>query len=72
MDGSGLLILLLTNGFHNGLRTVLLSGWQRIAHSSTRQQLSRQFVHRIAERMAMDCSFFRSPTAFMTVCSPYC
>ena len=29
-------------------------------------------MHRIAERMAADCSFFRSPTAFTTVCTPYC
>jgi len=26
-DGSGLLILLLINGFHNGFRAVLHSGW---------------------------------------------
>jgi len=39
-DGSGLLIPLLINGFLNGLRTVLLSGRQHIAHSSARQRLS--------------------------------
>jgi len=32
-DGSALLILPLLNGFPDGLRAVLLSGWQRIAHS---------------------------------------
>jgi len=32
-DGSGLLILPLVNGFHNGLRAVLPSGWQGISHS---------------------------------------
>jgi len=35
-DGDRLHILFLANGFHDGLRTVLLRGWQRIAHSSTR------------------------------------
>jgi len=38
-DGSSLLILPLVNGVHNGLPTVLLCGWQRIAHSSARQQV---------------------------------
>ena len=72
VDGSGLLILPLVNGFHDGLRAVLLSGWHRIAHTSTRQRLSRRFVRRIAQRMAADCSFFPSSTAFPTVCAPYC
>jgi len=71
-DGSGLLILPLVNGFHDGLRAVLHRGWQRIAHSSTRQRLSRRFVRRIAPRMAADCSFFHSSTAFTMVCAPYC
>jgi len=70
-DGGGLLILSLVNGFHNDLRAVLLSGWQRIAHTSAHQRLSRQFARRIALRMAADCSIFRSPTAFTTVCAPY-
>jgi hypothetical protein len=100
-DGTGLLILALVNGFHDGFRAVLLSGWQRIAHTSarqrlswrfaggialravllsgwhriahtsTRQRLSRRFVRRIAQRMAADCSFFRSSTAFATLCAPY-
>ena len=35
-DGSGLLIVPLINSFHHGLRTVLLCGWQRIAHMSAR------------------------------------
>jgi len=46
-DGSALLILMLVNGFSNGLRAVLLSGWQRIAHTSACQWLSQQFAHRI-------------------------
>jgi len=33
-DGSRLLILPLVNGFHNGLRAMLPSGWQGVAHSS--------------------------------------
>jgi len=69
-DGSGLLILPLVNGFH-GLRAVLLRGWQRIAHSSALQRLSR-FVRRFAPRMAADCSFYCSSMAFPTVCVPYC
>ena len=68
-DGSVLLILALVNGFHDGLRAVLLSGWQRIAHTSARQRLSRQMACRIAP--AADCSYFRSSTAFTTVCAPY-
>jgi len=71
-DGSGLLILSLVHGFHDGLHAVLLSGWQRIAHSSARQRLSRRFSGRIAQWMAADCSFFHSSTAFTTVCAPYC
>jgi len=68
----GSLILSLVNGFPDGLRAVLLSGWERIAHSSARQRLSRRFSRRIAQWMAADCSFFRSSTAFPTVCAPYC
>jgi len=70
-DGSGLLILLLVNGFHDGFRAVLLSGWQRIAHTSALQRLSRRFARCMAQRMAADCSFFRSSTAFTTVRVPY-
>ena len=66
-DGSGLLIPPLVNGFLDGLRTVLLSGRQRIAHSSTRQRLSRWFSHCIALRMAVDCSYLPSSTAFISV-----
>jgi len=72
VDGSGLLIPPLANGFHDGFRAVLLSRWQRIAHSSARQQLSRRFARRNSQRMAADCSFFLSSTAFTTVCAPYC
>jgi len=71
-DGGGLLILSLVNGFHDDLLAVLLSGWQWIAHTSAHQRLSRRFAHRIALRMAADCSIFRSPTAFTTVRAPYC
>jgi len=70
-DGGELLILSLVNGFHDGFRAVLLRGWQRIAHSSARQRLSRWFARRIAPRMAADCSFLHSSTAFTTVCEPY-
>jgi len=71
-DGGELLILSPVNGFHDGLHAVLLSGWQRIAHSSTRQWLFRRFARRIAQRTAAHCSFFRSSTAFTTVSAPYC
>jgi len=71
VDGSGLLILLLANGFYDGLHTVLLRGWQRIAHSSACQWLSRPFARHMSQRMASDCSFFRSSTAF-AVCAPFC
>ena len=67
-NGSGLLILLLVNGFPDGLRAILLSGWQRIADTSAHQQLSHRFACRISQRMSADCSFFRSSTAF-TVCA---
>jgi len=69
-DGSRLVIPPLANGFHDGFRAVLLSGWQRIAHSSARQQLSRRFARRIAQRMVSDFSIFRSLTAFTTICAP--
>jgi len=65
-DGSALLILPLVNGFSDGLRAVLLSGRQRIAHYFCRQRLFRRFARRIAPRMAADCSYFRSSTAFTT------
>ena len=67
-----MLIHSLVNSFHDGLRAILLSGWQRIAPTSTRQRLSRQFSRRIAQWMAAVCSFLRSSTAFPTVCAPYC
>jgi len=70
--GSGLLIPPLVNGFHDGFRAVFLIGWQRIAHSSASQRLSRQFARRIAPRMVADSSYFRSSTAFTTVRAPYC
>jgi len=62
----------LVNGSHDGLRAVLLSGRQRIAHSSARQRLSRWFARRIAQRLAADCSYFRSSTALKTDCALYC
>jgi len=70
-DGSGLLVLSLVNGFHDGSGAVWLSLWQRIAHTSAHQRLSRRFARRIAQWMVADCSFFRSSTAFPTVCAPY-
>jgi len=60
------------NGFHNGFRAVFLSGWYRIAHSSSRQRLSRRFARRIALRMAADCSYLRLPMAFTMVFTTYC
>jgi len=69
--GSPLLILPLVNGFHDSFRAVLLSGWQRIAHSSTRQRLSGRFACRIAQQMAADCLFLHSSMAFTTVCAPH-
>ena len=72
VDGGGLLILSLINGLHDGFRAVFLCGWRRIAHSFSRQRLSRRFTRRIAQRIAAHCSYFRSSTAFTTVCVPYC
>jgi len=71
-DGRVLLILPLVNGFHDGLRAVLPSGWYQIADSCTRQRLSRQFARRISQRMAADCSFFLSSMALTTVFAPSC
>jgi len=71
-DGSGLLILALVNGFHTGFRAVYLSGWQWIAHSFSRQRLSRQFARCIAQRMAADSSYFCLSKAFKMDCVPYC
>ena len=71
-DGSGLLILPLVNGFHDGLRTILLCGWQRIPYSSARQRLSRWFARRTAQRRASDCTFLRSSRVFTMDCAPYC
>jgi len=70
--GSGLLILALVNGFQDGLRAVFLTGWRRIAHSFSRQRLSRRFSHHIAKRMTAHCSFFRASMAFTMACAPYC
>jgi len=71
VDGIGLLTPPLINGFHDGLRVVLLSGWYRIVHTSARQLLSWQFPYCIAQWMAADCSFFYLSMAF-TVCTPFC
>jgi len=71
-DGSALLLLPFVKGFHDRLRAVLLSGSQRIAHTSVRQRLSRRIAHPIAQRIAAYCSYFRSSMAFTTVCAPYC
>jgi len=72
VDGSGLLILPLIKGFHDGLRAVLLSGWQHLAASSARQWLFRRFTRHIAQRMAAHCSYFHSSKAFTKDCAPYC
>jgi len=71
-NGSGLLIPPLVNRFHDGSHAVLLSGWQRITHTSARQRLLRQLARGIAQWMAAHCSFFRSSTAFTMVCALYC
>jgi len=69
VDGRGLLLFPLVKGFHHGLHAIFLRGCQQIAHSSTCQRLSR-FAPRFAQRMAADCSFLRSTTAFPTACTP--
>jgi len=71
-DGGAFLMLSLINGFHNGLRAVLLCKLQRIAHTSARHRLSQRLAHRIAQRMTADCSYFRSSKPFTTNCAPYC
>jgi len=71
-DGSGLLILPLVNGFHNGLLAVLLRSWQRIARSYAPQWLSQRFAPRIVKQLVADYSFLHSSTAFTKVCTPYC
>jgi len=70
-DGSGLRIPPLVNSFPDGLHPVLLSGQQRVAHSSARQRLSRRFARRIAQRTVAHCSFFLSSMAFPMVRAPY-
>jgi len=70
-DVSALLIPPLVNGISNGSRAILLREWQRVAHTYTRQPLSRQIVRRIVPRMAVDCSYLCSSTAFLTVCARY-
>jgi len=45
---------------------------RQIAHSFTRQRLSRRIPRRIAPRMVADCSYLHSSTAFTTVFAPYC
>ena len=70
-DGRALLILSFGIGFH-GLRTVFLSGWQRIAHTSTRYWLLRRFARTFVMQLAVDCLFIRSSKPSTTVCAPYC
>jgi len=70
VDDSAFPILPLINSLHDSLRNVLLSGWHRIARSSACQWLSYWCTLHIAKRMAADCSFFHSSTAF-TVCAPF-
>jgi len=69
VDGSAFLFLTLVNSF-TCFHAVLLSKWQRIAHSSARLWLSR-FAHYFAQWMTARCSFFCSLMAF-TVCTPFC
>jgi len=69
VDGSEFLVLQLANGFHNGLYTLLSSGWQRIAHSFARQHLSQRFTYRLAQWMLARCLFFSLSIAF-TVRTP--
>jgi len=54
-DGGRLIFLSLVNSFYDGLRTVLLHGWQWIAHTSACQQLSQQFTRHNTQQMAADC-----------------
>jgi len=70
MEGSGLFILPLVNGFHNGLCATLLCRWYLIASTSAHQRLSRRFARHIAQRMAAYCSLFRLSMAFTMVCVP--
>jgi len=63
--GSALLVLPLADGFY-GLRVVLLSGWQQIAHPSIHQRLSRRFARSIALWLAADFSYFCLSMAFTT------
>jgi len=70
-DGSTLRILQFVKGFHDGLRTVLLSGLQCIAHTSARLRLSQRFARRIAQLMAADCSFIHLSRGFTTICALY-
>jgi len=85
-DGSVLLVLPLVYGFH-GLRAVLLSGGQRIAHSSRRPRLTRWFPSSIVHsscRLRLSRPFVSGITQPMaahclffhspmgfTVCVPY-
>jgi len=70
-DGSALLLLPLVNGFSDGLHAVVLSGLQRIAHTSVGQRLSRRIARRIALPIAAHCSYFRLSMAFRKVCASY-
>jgi len=69
VDGSAFLFLTLVNSF-TCFRAVLLSEWQRIAHSSACQRLSR-FACYFAQWMTARCSFFCLLMSF-TVCTPFC
>ena len=72
VEGFRLLILPFVHGLYDGLHAVLLSGWQRIAHSFSCQLLSQRFSRRITQLIAVHCSFFHSWTAFTTVYALYC
>jgi len=66
-----LLILSLVNSFHDGLRAVLLSGWQQIAHNSPRQRLSR-WLRAILLPDGTVLLVLPLVVSFHEGCAPYC
>ena len=54
------------------VRFANLSAARFVPHIALRKWLTRWFARRIAQRMAVDCSFFRSSMAFKKVFAPYC
>ena len=72
VDASGLLIPLLVTGFPGGSYAILCSSWLCITHSSAHRWLSQWFARRIAQQMAVECSYLHLSTAFLMVCMLYC